>query len=279
MNKENRAKAKKLEYNFRKRLVSWLPPLDKEKYKVILVNRLGVQAGDHVFVHGSLGMIRTALNPLELLEMLLEIVGPDGSVSAPTFIRDLSKEWMKMEKPFNAKRTPSGMGLLSERIRRYKGSKRSLHPTKSVATIGKIADLVLGGHHLFDLPFGPESPFVKLLEHDVKVIGIGVPMSYLSMVHTVEECNRDAFPVAVNEPKVYEKKCVTVEGKEHIVRTHVHDLAVVARANPEKFVRKYVKKEAYTIYNHYLSPFFLINGKELYEELERQMRFGNTIYD
>ncbi len=43
----------------------------------------------------------------------------------------------------------------------------------------------------------------------------------------------------------------------HIVRTHVHDMAVVTRANPEKFVRKYVKKEAYTTYDHYLSPFFL----------------------
>ena len=64
-----------------------------------------------------------------------------------------------------------------------------------------------------------------------------------------------------------------------LVRTHVHDLDIVARANPERFVRRFLKRDAYKIYRYYLSPFFSIDGREMYEELRRQMRLGNTIYD
>ena len=89
-----------------------------------------------------------------------------------------------MDKQFDIKRTASGMGIFSERVRRHKLAKRSLHPTKSVATIGKIAEEILNEHHLDIYQFGSKSPFVKLLNYNVKVIGLGSPMSYLSMVHT-----------------------------------------------------------------------------------------------
>jgi aminoglycoside 3-N-acetyltransferase len=277
---KNRAKAKKIETKLRKYLVSKFPELDEYHLRDILVRRLGIRAGNHIFVHSSLvDRIRTNVRPHELLNIILEIIGSEGSVSVPTFPSGFSKELMKTKKPFDVKRTPSGMGLLSECVRRHKGSKRSLHPTKSVATIGKIADSVLSEHHLSDYEFGSESPLVKLLEYDVKIIGIGVPMSYLSLVNTVEDCYPDEFPIAVHEPGVYEKMCISAEGEEHMVHTRVRDLRIMARANPERFVRKFLRKEAYTIYRYYLSPFFSVNGRELFDELRRQMRLGNTIYD
>ena len=198
---------------------------------------------------------------------------------SPTFIRMFSKDWMETDKEFVIDRTPCGTGMFAETVRRYPGAVRSLHPTKSVATIGPIASEILGEHHKAEYAFGNLSPFMKLLNYDVKVVGLGVPMWYLSMVHTVEDCFPDEFPVPVNEERLYRKLCVDKDGKKHVVHTRVHNLGVVAKANPEKFVKRYVDKSDYLLVKWYLTPFFMVRGKALYEALEKQMRLGHTIYD
>ena len=240
---------------------------------------MGIKKGDNLFIHASLDMINTTLTPLEILKIVLNIVGENGSISVPTFIRYSSKDWMLMKKEFNIKRTPSGMGIFSERVRRHKDASRSLHPTKSVATIGKIAQNVLNEHHLDSYQFGKKSPFYKLLEHDVKVIGLGAPMSYLSMVHVVEDVYPDTYPLSVNEKEVFSKNSIDIDKNSIEVKTLVHDLKVIVKANPEKFIKKYMDKKDYILYKHYLTPFFMVKGKQLFKELESQMRDGNTIYD
>ena len=120
---------------------------------------------------------------------------------------------------------------------------------------------------------------MKLLDYDVKVIGLGAPMSYLSMVHTVEDVFPDEYPKIINEDVVYGKVCIDEDKNEVIVKTLVHDLKAIAKANPEKFVKRFMSKDNYVIHNHYLTPFFMVKGKELFQELEKQMRLGNMIYD
>lgn len=279
LSKELKLKVKEFEYKNQKRLIDKLPNLDEKQLRDILINELGIKKDDNLFIHASMDMINTKISPLEILEIILEIIGKDGSVSVPTFIRYSSKEWMKMDKKFDIKRTPSGMGIFSERVRRYKSSKRSLHPTKSISTIGQIANDVLNEHHLDIYQFGEKSPFIKLMNHDIKIIGLGAPMSYLSMVHTVEDMFPSEYPKKINENKIYEKICIDENKEEVLVNTLVHDLKTIAKANPEKFVKKYMKKDDYKIYSHYLTPFFMLKGKELFSELEKQMKLGNTIYD
>ncbi len=279
LSKKLKAKFKEFEYKNKKKLIRKLPSLNENYLKEILVNKLGINKGDNLFIHSSMDMINTELSPLQVLEMILDIVGENGSVSVPTFIRYSSKEWMEMNDKFDIKRTPSGMGIFSERVRRHKLSKRSLHPTKSVATIGNIAEKVLNEHHLNMYQFGKKSPFVKLLDYDVKVIGLGAPMSYISMVHTVEDVYPSEYPKKINEDKIYEKICIDENKEEVLVKTLVHDLKAISKANPEKFVKKYMNTNDYMIYNYYLTPFFMVKGKEFFKELEKQMRLGNTIYD
>jgi len=224
-------------------------------------------------------MINTDLSPLQIVELLLDIVGSTGSLSVPTFIRYSSEEWMKVDQKFDIKRTPSGMGIISERVRRHKDAKRSLHPTKSVACIGSIADEIVGEHHLDSYPFGQKSPFVKLLEYDVKVVGFGAPMSYLSMVHTVEDCFPKEYPLQINLPPLYEKVCVDENKNDVKVSAYVHDLSIVAKANPEKFVKKYMSRDDYGVFTYYLTPFFVVDGKKLFDALKFEMKNSNTIYN
>lgn len=277
--KELKSKVKEFEYKNKKKLISKLPDINEMQLRKILINKLGIKEGDNLFIHCSMDMINAELSPLQVLEIILDILGNDGSVSVPTFIRYTSKEWMEMNDKFDIKRTPSGMGIFSERVRRNKSAKRSLHPTKSVSTIGNIAEMVLSEHHLDLYQFGSKSPFIKLLEYDVKIIGLGTPMSYLSMVHTVEDVFPDEYPKKINEDVVYRKVCIDENKNEIEVKTLVHDLKAIAKANPEKFVKKYMNNDDYVIYNHYLTPFFMVKGQELFQELEKQMRLGNTIYD
>ena len=279
LSKELKTKFKEIEYKSKKKIISKQPILKYEDLKFIFIDKLGIKKGDNLFIHASIDMINTVLTPLQILDLILELVGENGSVSVPTFIRYSSKEWMMMDKKFDIKKTPSGMGIFSERVRRYKDSKRSLHPTKSVATIGKIANEVLNEHHTDSYQFGNKSPFMKLLNHNVKVIGLGAPMSYLSMVHMVEDVYPTSYPKKINEDTIYDKVCINEGGQEVSVKTFVHDLKAIVKANPEKFVKKYMSKNNYVIYNHFLTPFFMVEGKELFKELEKKMKLGNTIYD
>lgn len=278
VSKKMKKKLKNFEYKRKKSLISKLPNISEEILKDILINKLNIKKGDHLFIHASLDMLNTNLTPLEILKIILTIIGEEGSLSVPTFIKYKSKDWMEMEKDFNLKRTPSGMGIFSERVRRYPGASRSLHPTKSVATIGKVASDILNEHHLDTYQFGIKSPFYKLLKYKVKVIGLGAPMSYLSMVHVVEDVYPEAYPLAVNEKKIFTKNIIN-NTEVVSVKTLVHNLSVVIKANPQKFVKRYMDKEAYIIYNHYLTPFFRVEAMELFKELEEQFKLGNTIYD
>jgi len=280
LDKEAKQKFKLLEYKTKKNIISKLPLIDETRLRDILINEFKIKKGDNLFIHASLDMMNIQLTPLEILHILLDLVGENGSISTPTFIRYSSEEWMKNSKKFNMKRTPSGMGLFSERVRRHKLSSRSIHPTKSIASIGAISKEITSEHHDSKYPFGVKSPFFKLMkEHHVKIIGLGAPMSYLSMVHVVEESYPEAYPIKVNKEMVYEKSCILNDESEINVKTYVHDLSILVKANPEKFVKKFLSVDNYKIFNHYLTPFFIIDGESLLIELEKQMINGNTIYD
>ena len=109
LSKELNSKIKEFEYKNKKKLINKLPAINDIQLRDIFIYKLGIKKGDHLFIHGSMDMINTELSPLQVLDIILEIVGSDGSVSVPTFIRYSSKEWMEMNDKFNTKRTPSGM--------------------------------------------------------------------------------------------------------------------------------------------------------------------------
>jgi len=278
LSKERQQHLKRFEYKSKKSIIENLPKISEERLQEILVKELGIQKGDNLFIHSSLDMINTDLNPLDILRIILDVIGKEGSLSVPTFTKYLSKDWMLMKKEFNIRRTPSGMGTFSEIVRRDKNALRSLHPTKSVATIGKIAHTLLDEHHLDIYQFGKKSPFYKLIQHDVKIVGLGVSMP-LSMVHTVEDVYHAEHPVEVNEKELFEKNCIDRDKNSISVKTFVHNPKVIVKANSKKFVKQYMKREDYVVYKHYFTPFYMVKGKQLFEELVSQMRDGNTIYN
>ncbi|PML92264.1 AAC(3) family N-acetyltransferase [Vibrio breoganii] len=279
MSERVKSKLKNLEGKINKYKLSKQRKISEIDFQDILTNKIGVKKGDNLFIHSSFDLLNTEMTPSEVINMLLETVGPTGSVTMPTFQRAKSVDWMQDLKPFNYRRTPSGMGILSERLRRRKTAVRSMHPTKSVACVGNLPLTVFSMHQHSVRGFDKHSPFYNLLEHDVKIVGLGAPMSYLSMVHIIEDIDPDKFPFSVYTDDIFEKSCIDESGEPIVVKAMVHNMELLVRADPEKFVKKYLNKEHYNCFKNGITPFWIVDGNNLYQELLRQRDLGNTIYD
>lgn len=119
----------------------------------------------------------------ETLKAFVDYMKP-GTLLLPT----MSWRFVKPSTPFfDELETPSNTGILTEIFRRHYASKRSLHPTHSVAGCGKDAEEILGTHHYCVTPCGLESPFGKLVNFNANIVMFGVGMDCCSMIHHVEE--------------------------------------------------------------------------------------------
>jgi len=278
LNDANKKRLKKWEIKTRKRLIKKLPKLNEKEFKKVLINSFNLEEGDHLFVHASLTLINTDLTSEDVFGILQDIVGIKGSITVPCFPGMSSKKFMKSRKKFDVKTSVSGMGEFSEYVRMHKNSFRSLHPTKSIASIG-LPKNILEGHEYTEYPFGVGSPYQKLLKYNPKIVGIGVPMSYLSFVHIAEDINAQKYPLQVNEIEKLSKICIDFDGVEHIVNTYVHDMDVVVKANPEKYVTSNMNNQYWKIKKWYLTPFFVVDGKQLTESITRDFENNITVYN
>ncbi|WP_162926823.1 AAC(3) family N-acetyltransferase [Vibrio coralliirubri] len=271
-------KLKKTEFRFKSFLVRKSPLLTKEHLKTILTEKFNLREGDNVFCHASLSHIRTNMSEEDILGVIFEVLGEDGSLTVPCYTPISSKKYMLSKKKFDVSATRSGMGSFAEYVRKHPKSIRSLHPTKSIASIGLSSDVLeVDQNNLF--PFGKNSPYERLLDLNVKIIGIGVTMNYLSFVHVGEELDYDNFPIKVNEDKPYSKLCKGYDGIVREVHTFVHDMDVVVKANPYSFIKNNVDNKFWITTRHYFSPFFYIEGKALTQAVLSKANDDITIYN
>jgi aminoglycoside 3-N-acetyltransferase len=83
--------------------------------------------------------------------------------------------------------TPSCVGKLPEMFRLRPGTVRSLHPTHSVAALGKDAELFVSGEESIQTPCGKGGVYYKLWERDAQILLIGVNFTRNTYIHGLEE--------------------------------------------------------------------------------------------
>src|SRR5205085_4877227 len=95
------------------------------------LRRLGVRAGGILLVHSSLRSLGFVPGgALTVIRALRDALGPEGTLVLPTH----TWEWMSAgSRHFDARTTPSCVGVITETFRGLPGVVRSLHPTHSVA--------------------------------------------------------------------------------------------------------------------------------------------------
>lgn len=178
---------------------------------------LGVEDGDAVLVHSSYKSLGSVIGgPSAVIDALQEALGADGTLIMPTFNFGFCDG-----EPFDARTTPSRMGVLSELVRNDPNSKRVGHPIYSFAVLGAKADEAAS---ISDpSSYGANSLFGHLRKWGGKIMIIG--LSYndsMTFFHHVEELQgvdyRDlkSFSGMVTD--------ITGESLERTVTMYVRDL-------------------------------------------------------
>lgn len=88
---------------------------------------------------------------------------------------------------FSVEASPSCVGILTELFRKRPGVIRSLHPTHSVAALGREAADFVEGAERYDTPCHRESPWGKLLDRKATILLVGVDLKRNTFIHGIEE--------------------------------------------------------------------------------------------
>lgn len=263
--------------NWRSARASKLPILSEARLRQILIEHLGIERGDVVFVHSSTDHLHVQFSPLVVLSMLLDAVGQQGTLLFPTYPQLGSYEFLMSGQVFDVRKTPSYMGLITELARRQKNAIRSLHPTKSVVAIGQHARAMTASHQLSPYPYDRQSPYGKLLDYDAKVIGLGVSTSVLSFVHCVEDDLKRAFPVRLYHDQLFAAPCIDYQGETHIVETYAHDLKRM-KHNIPAFMQAHIAADICRDLKVEGRKFFTGRVAGLFEKMRALAAAGVTIY-
>lgn len=143
---------------------------------------LGLPSGAIVFVHSSMSSIGYVEGGAEaLVDAFLQVLGPAGTLSVPTFTFSHSG---KTDPVFDPASDPSEMGRLTEETRTRPGAQRSCHLLHSVAALGARATEITASHG--PSAWAKDGPFWKLHESDAYILLLGVPYLRCTFIHLLE---------------------------------------------------------------------------------------------
>ena len=153
-----------------------------------VVDAFDLKKGDIVFISSDIKKLLylgfESNDPVDfnqLIDMLIEKVGPTGTILFPTYNWDYCKG-----KTFDYYKTPSKTGSLSTVALKHEGFKRTKHPIYSFAVWGKDRDYLCNLDNVHS--FGNDSPFAYLKEKNALNIIIDVSFANcFTFVHYVEE--------------------------------------------------------------------------------------------
>lgn len=260
-----------------KKLAAMAPPLSKDRLVEIVNQDLGVKRGDVLFVHSGMSSLNLSFPREEVLPLLLDILGPSGTILFPTYPKLGSAEFLLKGEVFDVRKTPSYTGYLTEQARVHPDARRSLHPIKSVAAIGALAEELTATHPDSPYPYDACSPYYKIIPHGGRIVGLGVASRFLSFVHCVDDFLKNDFPVEPYLPTLFEAPCINAAGEIVIVKTYAHD--------PEKMTHDVVKYFAQYISASIAKdliidgkPFFYARAPELFQRMVGLARENITIF-
>jgi aminoglycoside 3-N-acetyltransferase len=268
-------KIKKL---YRKLKWLWYPKLTEEKFKQILINKLGVKKGCVVFLHCSINNLNLSFPFTRVLPIISEIIGEEGTLVSPCWhFNGRAEEYLKKNEVFDIKKHPTVLGAIPEIMRRSKNAQRSLHPTSSVVAIGKYALEIIKDHKNSELPCDEHSPFYKIMNYNGIIIGLGVSTSILTFVHCVEDIMKDKFPIKTRMDEIFEAKVRDQNGEVFVVKTRAAHYRIKYRNN-EKYFKKNVPQEICRDIKINGTKYFKANSYELFLKMQQLAHKGKTIY-
>jgi aminoglycoside 3-N-acetyltransferase len=168
------------------------------------LQQAGISEGDIVCAHVGLKPLGFVVGAGQaIIEALLQVIGPTGTLMMPTFSGELSdpaswrvppvpQEWIapirEQMLPYDIIMTPTRqMGVVAELFRHRPGALRSAHPHSSFCALGARAHELIA-HHPLNYRFGVHSPLGRLAAFDGKVILLGAAENRASYVYLAQYC-------------------------------------------------------------------------------------------
>ncbi len=147
------------------------------------LKNLNIDPSGTLLVHSSMKSIgQVEGGPDAVLDAISEYMR-DGLLVLPTH----TWAYMKENVDFHVAETPSCVGVLTELFRKRPGVVRSLHPTHSVAALGRDAAEFVSGDERYDTPCARSSAWGKLLDLRAEILLIGVDLTKNTFIHGIEE--------------------------------------------------------------------------------------------
>jgi len=260
------------------------PPIPKDQL-VRDLRALGIAEGDVVYVQSSLrslGFVEGG--PDAVVDALMEAVGPGGTLAFPTFtIKGGMKETLESgDYIFDPRNAPSTVGAITNAFRLRPGVFRSHHPTHSVAAWGRLARTLTESHLEQGSNFGVGTPFARMLDHNGKIMGLGINYASITFYHVYEDLNPDKFP-GVYFPQAYAARIKLENGyKEVLVRCHAsefHRRRIDKNPEIESYFASYFESEGVTHLGRVgNSTSWWLYAKDVIACLDKLYSRGITIY-
>lgn len=254
------------------------PKLTEQEFQRILHAELGIRPGMVVFVHSSIGVMNLDFPSHRALALLIEVVGPDGTLLFPcTHLTEDAESFYAGGGIFDVQRSATTSGLLPELARRRKDSCRSLHPTHSVVALGKYARIMTEYHGKFVRPFSEHSPYFRLVHYESLVVGLGVDTRAMTFVHCVEDLMEERFPRETYKKELLRATVRDYAGSEITSTTLIHSTQA-DRRNIPRYVRRNIPPEICRDLKIHGIPYFVGRPALLLRKMEDLATEGKTIY-
>ncbi|MBE9524768.1 MAG: AAC(3) family N-acetyltransferase [Chloroflexi bacterium] len=149
---------------------------------VIAFRATGLESGDTLLVHSSYKSFGGVDGgPQTVIDALLTVLGPEGTLIMPTFNFDFCKG-----EPWDVRSTPSHMGAITNIVRENPKARRVFHPIYSFAVLGKQAEFLT--QDPYKSSYERNSLFGKLRDLDgvIMIVGLSYTNS-MTFFHHVEE--------------------------------------------------------------------------------------------
>ncbi len=250
------------------------------------LHECGLRAGDACFMQAAMSAFGGFEDgPDTVVTGLEQVLGPDGLITMPSYaLTGPAIEHLAAGPVFDARRTPSRMGAVSEAFRLAPGALRSTHPTHSTCARGRGAAEIVAGHERAATPFGEGTPFPRIRERDALQVFFGCGTGAITMYHSFECVREPPFPLDVFSDRAIDARCVDWEGRELTVRTLVHNPELHPGridSNPrlQGIYRQAILDADGVAVALGHGEIIAIRLEALFEVFERLLREGITIYD
>lgn len=169
------------------------------------LRKQGVGEGSLLIVHSGYGELEcTGLSPDQIIDRLLNLIGPTGTLAMPVIRRFKELEKAKKEGvditnivcKYNVKKTMITSGILPYTLMLRNDSVVSHHPFNPLCAVGPLANEMMKKNIEGEAPapHGKNSCWKFCLDHGAKVCSIGTDIEHHNTImHVVEEAFDDWY--------------------------------------------------------------------------------------